>query len=154
MSAATPGPSPSTIHCSPLLGISAIKAVGVDSSPELGLPLPRSPKGGTAQPGWGEGGRGTVSSFQRAAGWARQVSLERPAADSGAGSAALALPGLGAPLPQIQDPNPPPSLLPVCNGTSVLLPLWRQTALLSFFSSVLCDIPTSPTTVVRFVSAA
>lgn len=56
LSAAAPGPLPQQPHRSPLLGISAIKAVGVASSPELGPPLPRSPQGGHC-PAWLEGGR-------------------------------------------------------------------------------------------------
>lgn len=55
---AAPGPLPQQPHCFPLLGISAIKAVGVASSPELGPPLLRSPRGRHC-PAWlEEGGRG------------------------------------------------------------------------------------------------
>lgn len=71
LSAAAPGPLPQQPHRSPLLGISAIKAVGVASSPELGPPLPRSPRGGHCLAWSGvRAARGAASSFQRAAGGA------------------------------------------------------------------------------------
>lgn len=148
LSAAAPGPLPQQPHRSPLLGISAIKAVGVASSPELGPPLPRSPRGGHC-PGLVEGraARGTASSFQRAAGRAGRGSPEGPAAGSGAQKCPrLSRPRLGARFPQIQDPGVPGHPPLVCNGTSVLL-LSRETVLL-----LRAVRPAPHMTIVRFVS--
>lgn len=80
---AAPGPLPQQPHCFPLLGISAIKAVGVASSPELGPPLLRSPRG-RALPRLARGGRQGVpppASKEQQAGHVRKP--DGPAAGSG-----------------------------------------------------------------------
>lgn len=96
-------------HCFPFLVLSAIKAVGVASSP-LGPPLPPSPRRGHCPARlWGgrQGARPPASKEQRAAG---PGSAHRP-----------------------QPPRPPPPL--VCNGT-FFVPLSSRRLC---FSSVPCD---------------
>lgn len=104
LSAAAPGPLPQQPHCS-LLGISAIKAVGVAST-ELGPPLPHSPGGGHC-PAWLRGGQ------QGAPPPASKEQWAGPGAGAQRGLLRAAGPGSGlpikawAPLAQIQDPPTP-----------------------------------------------
>lgn len=147
LSAAAPGPLPQQPHRSLLLGISAIKAVGVASSPELGPPLPRSPRGGHC-PAWlGGGQQGALPPASKE----QQAGLDLGAPRGllpavGPISARLSWPRLGAQLPQIQDPSAPGHPPLVCNGTSVLL-LSRETVLL-----LRAVRPAPHMTIVRFVS--
>lgn len=102
------GTPPSVTPPLPLLGISAIKAVGVASSPALDPPVPHSPRGGHC-PAWTGGraeGAPSLASKEQQAGpgdkpggaCCRQRAWKCPR---------LPRPGLGAPLTRIQAPKPP-----------------------------------------------
>lgn len=104
--------------------------MGVASSPELGPPLPRSPRGGHC-PAWiGGGQKGHHLQLPKSSRLDRAPSPEGPAAGSGPGSA-HACPSQGWVLHSLRSwtPSPGPSSPLVCNGISTLL-LSLETVLL------------------------